>query len=157
MTRAPYVHDSDEKVQFHHCQKLYQHFQCRVKHSEHAGSRLISTGLPGGGNCSALRLNQPCFSPRFRALAPFSALSAIHAVKQFCFNYFSAPPRETSPSFRFFSGFSLWLRLCRAASPCPRVIFLRIKFPLHVPFLLPFPFPSTSSPCASRLSFRVSR
>ena len=53
----------------------------------------------------ALRLNQPCFSPRFRALAPFSALSAIHAVKQFCFNYFSAPPRETSTSFRFFLGF----------------------------------------------------
>jgi hypothetical protein len=49
-----------------------------------------------------LRLNQPCFSPRFRALAPFSAFSAIHAVKQFYFNYFSAPPRGTSPSFRFF-------------------------------------------------------
>jgi hypothetical protein len=54
MTRAPHLHVSDKKVQFHRCQKLYQHFQRRVKHSEHVGSRLISTGLPGGGNCSAL-------------------------------------------------------------------------------------------------------
>jgi hypothetical protein len=36
------LHVSDEKVHFHHCQKLYRHFQCRVNHSGDAGARLIS-------------------------------------------------------------------------------------------------------------------
>ena len=29
-------------MHFHHCQKLYRHFQCRVNHSGDAGARLIS-------------------------------------------------------------------------------------------------------------------
>jgi len=124
MTRAPHVHVSDEKVQFHHCQKLYQHFQRRVKHSEHVGSRQISARSPlaasrpmrsagdspslpdiwlAGSLRSAVKLDATsrCLRVKPFRRPGFSRISCF-AVPDFC--VFCDFLRQTIPYFSFFLG-----------------------------------------------------